>query len=225
MKFKVSELAIVQLGYQQREKNDSRSIGTHKLLQVKDVVTEGRFLEYFESSMGIWTGNLHMVTPKGQAWKYQIQPGDVLFVAKGNRNYGIAIDPRWVRPYPESWENVLASSHFYILRPSVQRIIPEYLAWCLNQPSTQSLLQSIATGSLMKMIPKISFENILLDVPTIEIQRKIIDLQFLSEQERYLMNSISKKRSLIIQTVCDKAAKEMNQEPVENKHERTDQPR
>jgi len=219
VKLKVSELATVQLGYQHREKIEPASVGTHRVMQVKDVVTEGRFSEFFENSLGIWTGSLYMVTPKGPAWKYHIEAGDVLFVAKGNRNFGIAVDPRWIRPYPESWENVLASSHFYILRPSIKRVIPEYLAWCLNQPSTQRLLQSMATGSHMKMIPKTTFEDIVLDIPSLEMQHKIIDLHSLAERERRLVNSISEKRSLIIQAVCHKAARGLTQEPMESHHE------
>ncbi len=216
MKRKVSELATVQLGYQHREKIEPASIGTHRVIQAKDVVTEGRFSEFLVSSVGIWTGSLYMVTPKGPTWKYQVEPGDVLFAARGSRNFGIAVDPRWIRPFPDSFENILAASHFYILKPNVSRVIPDYLAWCINQPGTQKLLQSMATGSHMKMIPKSVFEEVLLDVPPIETQHKIVTLHVLAERERKLVNQIAERRSLIIQTVCQNAARGLPQQTTEN---------
>jgi hypothetical protein len=216
VKRKVSELATVQLGYQHREKIEPASVGTHRVIQAKDVVTEGRFSEFLLSSVGIWTGSLYMVTPKGPAWKYQVEPGDVLFAARGSRNYGIAVEPRWIQPFPDSFESILAASHFYILKPSVSRVIPDYLAWCINQPETQKLLQSMATGSHMKMIPKSVFEEVLLDVPPIETQHKIVTLHFLAERERKLVNQIAERRSLIVQTVCQNAARGLPQRTTEN---------
>jgi hypothetical protein len=216
VKRKVSELATVQLGYQHREKIEPASVGTYQVIQAKDVVTEGRFSEYLVSSVGVWTGSLYMVTPKGPAWKYQVEPGDVLFAARGSRNFGIAVDPRWIQPFPISFENILAASHFYILKPNTNRVVPDYLAWCINQPGTQKLLQSMATGSHMKMIPKSRFEELLVDMPPIETQHKIITLHFLAEQERKLVNQISEKRSQIVQAVCHNVASRMDDGTTEN---------
>jgi len=216
MRLKLSELATVHLGYQHREKIEPASVGTHRVIQVKDLVTEGRFSEFFESPVGIWTGSLYMVTPKGPVWKYQVEGGDVLFVAKGNRNYGVAVQRRWVHPYPESWENVVVGSHFYILRPSIKRVDPEYLAWYLNQPPTQRLLPSLATGSHMKMIPKAAFEDILVDVPSLATQHKIVDLHFLAQRERRLVSSISQKRSAIVREICLRAARGAILDPEES---------
>lgn len=211
MKRRLSELAIVQLGYQHREKIEPASVGTHRVIQAKDVVAEGRFSEYFEGSFGIWTGSLYMVTPKGPAWKYQVAPGDVLFAARGNKNFGIAVEPQWINPFPDTFENIIAASHFYILKPNTTRVIPDYLAWSINLPETQRLLQSMATGSHTKMIPKSSFEDIELEVPSIDTQHKIVSLHLLAERERRLLEQIASRRAQIIQTVCRDAAQGLSQ--------------
>ncbi len=216
MKRKLSELVTIQIGYQHRERVEPASVGTHRLMQVKDVVTDGRFSEFFDGPVGLWTGSLYMVTPKGPGWKYQVTPGDVLFVAKGSRNFGIAVTPRWVKPFLDTWDDVLASSQFYILRPNVNRVLPDYLAWSLNQPTTQGRLQSMATGTHMKMIPKSSFEELLLDVPSIEIQEKIVTVDSLAAKERQLLGRIAKQRLLLVQTICQNAAKGIPRASEEN---------
>lgn len=216
MKRRISELAIVQLGYQHREKVESASVGSHLIIQAKDVVTEGRISEFFESSVGVWTSSLYMITPKGPAWKYLVGPGDVLFAAKGNKNLAIAVEPPWVFPFPESFENILAASHFYILKPNTHRVLSSYLAWSINQPETQKLLQSAATGSHTKMIPKSSFGDVVLDIPSIETQKRIVRIQLLAGRERRLLDQIARRRSQLIQTVCQTAARGIPRQTLED---------
>lgn len=209
MKIRLGEIVDVQIGYQHREKIGAASDGTYKLIQVKDVVKEGdRFSEFFEPSVGIWTGSLYRVTPKGDPDRYRVGPGDVLFLARGSRNFAIPIEPRSVRPGGVDWGNVVVGSYFFILRPRPDRLFPEYLAWAINQPPAQKQLDDMAHGSHMKLIPKKRFEELEIDLPPVEVQKKIVRLNALAERERHLTETIQVKRAELVRATTLRAAKQ-----------------
>ena len=45
MKYTIEQVANVQLGYQHRDRVDLASTGTHRLVQVKDIDRDDRFIE------------------------------------------------------------------------------------------------------------------------------------------------------------------------------------
>src|SRR5712671_3645249 len=55
--------------------------------------------------------------------------------------------------------------YFYILRPNADRVDPEYLAWFINQPTTQACLERLQRGSHIKIIPKSAFEELEVVLP------------------------------------------------------------
>ncbi len=207
MKTRIGEIADVQIGYQHREPIGAASVGTHKLIQVKDVVERGdRFSGFFEPALGIWTGRLYRVTPKGNPDRYRVRPGDVLFLARGSRNFAILIDPRSVQPFRDEWENVIVASLFFILRPHGERILPGYLAWSINQPLAQRQLDDMAHGSHMKLVPKKKFEEVEIPLPNTDIQGKIVGLNVLAERERRLMEAIQARRAELVRVASLRAA-------------------
>jgi type I restriction enzyme S subunit len=68
-----------------------------------------------------------------------------------------------------------------------KEILSEYLAWFINQPSTQSVLEGLMSGSHMKMIHKASFEKVEIKIPSLKIQKEAVESEKLRKKEEMLM--------------------------------------
>lgn len=190
MKQKIKEIADIQIGYQFRGKIEADPKGTHKVIQIRD----------FDAQQNLLVDGLYKVTPKYDAERYLVDKGDVLFLARGHRNYAI--------PLKNSLENTIAASYFFILRLKNENILPEYLAWFIKQSPAQAYLHNIARrGTHMPLVPKSAFEEMPVDIPDIATQRTIIKLDNLLEKERSLLYKLQEKRTLFLHAICLKAAK------------------
>ena len=202
---KLREIAETQIGYQNRDSAHPASAlakGSHRIIQIKDLDLEGRFKSTVLDRGGItpyiWPSNLFWVTPPGDARRYQVDRGDVLFLSRGQRPLAI--------PVSESLPETIASYYFYILRPDLNRALPEYLAWFINQSSARVYLESRQIGSHIKMIPKLAFEELEVALPPLATQRSIIELEKLRQKEEHAMAQLAKARKRLIDGVALKAA-------------------
>jgi restriction endonuclease S subunit len=185
MKTKINDIAEIQIGYQFRGRMETIPEGTHSVIQIKD----------FDESQNLQTADLYKVNIKSDAERYTVNKGDILFLARGQRNYAF--------PIKDAPANTIAASHFFILRLLNKDILPEYLAWYIKQAPAQEYLHNIARrGTHMPIVPKSSFENMLIDIPPLEVQKTIVKLDSLLEKERYLQNKIQEKRNLLVNAVC-----------------------
>lgn len=105
--------------------------------------------------------------------------GDVLIVAKGERNTAVVVsDLRF---------NAVASNHFFILSidPSWQnKLRPEFLAWYINFPG-KAYLQANSAGAVIPNLRKGTLENLELNLPTINDQNWVTDVfQTMLDQRR-----------------------------------------
>lgn len=190
MKKKITEIADIQLGYQFRKKIEPADDGTNWVIQIRDF-DENRILNK-ESLVRV-----RIDTP---ADKYMISKGDVLFLARGQRN--------WAAPIVDDLEATVAVSHFFVVRPKQENVLSEYLAWYINQAPAQEYLHNIARqGTHMPLIPLSAFVGLKVDIPDIETQAKIVELSRLMEKEKQLLSALQEKRSHLINAVCLSATK------------------
>jgi hypothetical protein len=155
-KYKLREIAEIAIGYQHREKVSHVEHGSHRLIQGKDIVRSEELADDSDDQSGwrVLTQELDRVTPKGDASRYRIQPGDLLFVSRGTTNIAVPLVEPFIRPMPFDWDTLIPAYVFYILRPDRQRVLPEYLAWFINQPPSQAFLARHSRGTLVKLLPK-----------------------------------------------------------------------
>ncbi|MCY4293120.1 MAG: restriction endonuclease subunit S [Roseovarius sp.] len=76
------------------------------------------------------------------------------------------------------------------VRPDTKKILPEFLVWWINQPTSQSYLAPQSMGTMIKMVGKWSLEDLEISVPSLQRQRKIADFFNLSVKERQLLEEI-----------------------------------
>ena len=201
------DIAEIQIGYQHRDKGHpitTGSTGTHRIIQIKDLDLEEPFKREVIGRGGsapyVWLDNLYQVTPAGDAERYLVSQGDVLFLSRGQRTYAV--------PVLQALENTVASYYFYILRPDPDRIDPEYLAWFINQPTTQACLERLQRGSHIKIIPKSAFEELKVVLPPLATQRAIVELERLRQREAYTMSRLVQARKRLVNGLALQAALE-----------------
>ena len=186
---RLSDIAEVRPGYLTRKPVKPRPDGTHFLLQIRD---------FNQDRSAIDPAALIHFTPDSPSSVQPLQAGEVVFLARGAKNFASAPSEL---PVP-----TLAASYFFIIRPSSQ-ILPGYLAWYLNQPSTLRALSRVATsGAHMPVVRRTDIENVEVLTPPLAVQRSILEIDNLMREEQSLLHELARKRNELLSTVCMAAA-------------------
>ncbi|MBT8367782.1 MAG: restriction endonuclease subunit S [Deltaproteobacteria bacterium] len=181
--------AKIQSGYINRGKIEPREDGDSLLLQAKDV--DADFLSYR-------TDALVRFMPRQSGKDSFIKPGDILFMARGARNFSILIDT-----LPD---NVLAAACFFVVRISNSEILPEYLWWYLNQSTVEEYLKRFSGRAVhMPVVRRAVLENIDIPLPPIKIQKQVSELTMLMQREQDLIKKLTEKRKYLITGICLKS--------------------
>jgi restriction endonuclease S subunit len=153
-------------------------------------------LVYLQSKHFDEYGQLHAVlhpdlNAKDVSEKHLLKDGDVLFAAKGTKNFAAVFE--------NHNEPSVASTSFFVIRPTDKKLLPQYLAWVLNSHSTQTLLKGKAIGTAIPSISKNVLENLEIVVPSIEVQKTILQVAKLRNEEKSLKQQIETLREKQIQ--------------------------
>jgi len=190
MKKKITEVADIQLGYQFRKKIEPVGDGTHWVIQIRD----------FNESHLLNKEALSRVRIDKPSEQYLIHQGDVLFLSRGHRNWAAAI--------VDDLKDTVAVSHFFVIKRKNATILPEYLAWYINQSPAQEYLHNIARrGTHMPLVTLSAFKGLTVEVPDMATQHQIVELSRLMERENKLLAELQGKRLLLINTISLKAIK------------------
>jgi restriction endonuclease S subunit len=102
--------------------------------------------------------------------------------------------------------DTITVSHFFVLKIKNAQVMPEYLAWYINQAPAQEYFHTNARrGTHMPLIPLSAFSGLTVEVPDRETQKKIVELSGLMEKEKRLLNELQIKRALLISAISLKA--------------------
>jgi restriction endonuclease S subunit len=171
------EIATVQTGLFAK----SSTLGQVNYLQSKYFNEKGQILNVILPKL------YNYEIPK----KHILRIGDVLFAAKGERNFAYV--------YEGDQDPSVASTSFFVIRLSVSNILPEYLAWFLNNHITQKTLKGQAIGTSIPSISKQVLENLEITIPSIKKQQAIFQVTILRQKERALKQKIEMLKEQHIQ--------------------------
>ncbi len=164
-------------GYPFRGKVPEAEGSDIRVVQIKDVSVE----------LGIRWDGCQTTTLTGKKDPGWLRPGDVLFVAKGNRNFAVSVD----HSIEQAAIQAVAAPVFYLLRCHTQ-LLPEYLAWWLNQEPSQRYFEQNAEGSQVKSIRRSVLAETPLALPALRQQAALAALQQnLRQQQQTLQQLIS----------------------------------
>ena len=181
---KLKQIATINPGYPFRGKIEETAGTGIWAIQMKDTsLTEGICLASCVETA---------LTGKRQPdW---LQPGDILFAARGSNNYAVLID----NTLNDNGINAIAAPHFFVMRSHSQQILPEFLAWQLNQPPCQRYFEQNAEGTFTKSLRRSVMEETPIVIPPIAKQRSVVALTHtLLEEQRQLKKIIDNGQTLI----------------------------
>ena len=183
----LKSIADIQVGYQTRTRIEEKSGGGHWLIQGRD----------FDSYHRLCTENMLSFLPDRKPELYAVHKGDILFQSRGMENFAYCIE--------DNLKNTLASGSFYIIRLKTERLLPQYLAWWLNQSPAQIYLQSQASSTVISFVSKGVISQLNVPIPPLEVQHKVNKVLNLWLQEKLLHDKLTECRSLLVKAVCMKA--------------------
>ncbi|OUJ07589.1 restriction endonuclease subunit S [Acetobacter malorum] len=139
-----------------------------------------------------WTSCVRTNVP-GRREPDWLQPGDILFPARGNVSRAVLIDEQ-IGPL-----KAVAAPHFFLLRIKTANLIPAYLAWWLNQePAQRHLAQNAQSSTLVRNIARTVLETTPLAVPSLTQQQTLAELALAMHREETLLIQLRQSNQQIM---------------------------
>lgn len=179
----LSEIAEVQVGYQARGRIDESLNGDFCIIRSQDVNERGDLeikglLRFFPDSS---------IDPE----KYLVRKDNILIKARGLDHRTISID--------QVLEKTVAANSFYIIKiKNMERVLPQYLVWWLNQSPAQMYFEKEQGLSTIPFITTRALLNTPIQIPSINIQKKISEINLLFRKEQELLNQLMIKKEELI---------------------------
>ncbi|MGD9630676.1 MAG: restriction endonuclease subunit S [Pyrinomonadaceae bacterium] len=127
---------------------------------------------------------------QGTLQKHLLKRGDVLFAAKGDKNFGTVF---------QDDRNAVASPTFLVFEMKDTSVLSEYISWQLNDPTNLEFLRRNAVGTSMVSISKSLIGELSILIPPLEQQKKIVEAWRLSKKEYQLRLKIAELRESFVQ--------------------------
>lgn len=149
------ELAEISTGYPFRTGLSDDPSGTVRVIQMRNI-TPAR-VEWEEAVR---------VSPEENMKSYYLRGGDILFVMRGGRYYATHMQ--------DIPQQAVASMHFFRVRIKHQKdVVPEFLAWQLEQAPAQRYYSSIEAGSAQKSLRLADFAEMPIVLPPLDRQHML----------------------------------------------------
>ena len=113
--------------------------------------------------------------------KHMLRHGDVLFAAKGTKNFAA-----W---FEKTNQPAVASTSFFVIRVQENfsnKILPEFLVWLINHPIAQKFLKGKAIGTSLVSISKSVLSALEISIPDVKTQKAILKISQLNNTEKRL---------------------------------------
>lgn len=179
---KLKNIASVQMGHTFRTRLEQTPNGNVAVVQMKDLGKDNRLDD----------SKLALVLMHNLKERQRVRQNDLIFRSRGMNNTAALVDR-------EPGLAIVAAPllHLRVHNPSV---LPGFLCWFINLPASQSFLQSHATGTAMRMISKKALDALEVQVPSLPIQKRIIELSRLADKEQAILESLSVKRKQLVES-------------------------
>ncbi len=144
---------------------------------------------------GLKTVDLAHVELPGKKTPDWLIPGDLLFVARGNNNFSIYVE--------QLSKKTVCTPHFFQVRiKSSALLLPEFLAWQINQIPAQGYFSRLSQGSTLRNIKKSELATLPVIIPPLSTQQNIISLDRLTKKETQLMEALMDNRQQMMNTIA-----------------------
>ena len=174
-KVKLKNIANIQTGFSFRSKIIRDTKGNVSVIQMKNLTDGVIDLKNLDKTQ-ITEINHNQILRKG----------DLILKTRGLGTKAFLLN--------EQAYNVILAAPLLRIRIKRPDILPEYLLWYLNLNKAQAFFKRRAKGTFQKMVTKQVLEELEIEIPPIEKQRKIVEISQLAQKELALMNLLAKKK-------------------------------
>lgn len=183
---KLNDIAEIRAGHPFRGSVPEDVNGQVAVIQIKDVDWAGSVN---------WEG-LTKTSLSGRKEPDWIKSGDILFVARGTKIVAAYVDAVSVP--------CVCSQYFYLLRIKSDEVLPEFVAWQINQQPAQTYLVKSAEGSAQVSVRRSMLEDLSIIIPPLNKQRIIVELAKSALRERALLESLISNREQELRAIAGK---------------------
>ena len=176
----------ISSGYPFRGRIEESSDSNVKVVQMKDVSLENPIS---------WSECL-TVELNGRREPDYLRSDDILFVARGNRNYAVQIGE-----IPDGIKAV-AAPHFFVIRLKDKSLTSDFLTWFLNQTPCQQYFEQNAEGTMAKSIRRSVLEQTPIAVPSLDKQTAIAKLNDNHIQQRCVIQQLLRNSEQMMSAIA-----------------------
>jgi restriction endonuclease S subunit len=164
----LKDIANVQMGYPFRSRLELSLNGNLGVIQMKDLDAEDR----------VDCESIQKIDMESCDTKHFIRKGDLIFRSRGMRNTVSIVD--------NEIDNTILAAPLYRIRAKKNNVLPEYLWWYINLEKSQRYLRTRLEGTHGGMISRVTLDELPLDVPSVDTQKKIVDIVRLQKRKQKL---------------------------------------
>ncbi|WP_313384461.1 restriction endonuclease subunit S [Chishuiella sp.] len=171
-KVKIKEIATFNFGYHTSEIEKKGVM----YLQARNFDEAGQFLNNVDN----------FVAKDNIKEDLILKDGDILLVGKGMRFFAHC--------YKKEMGEAVASSIFYIINTNREAVLPDYLTCILNHTKSHNYFNSIGAGSSIPSIRKNELADFEINLPSLQVQHKIVEMYDLHNKEIQLLEQLKEKK-------------------------------
>lgn len=180
----LTDIAIVKAGHPFRGKVLEDKEASTYVVQIRDIDNDG-YIHWQQLIRTNITGR------KSPDW---LKKGDVLFAARGARNAAAYVG--------DIDKATVCAPHYFLIQVTDKSVLPEFIAWQLNQENAQRYFANSAEGSAQMNIRRAVLEATPLVIPSIEKQKAIVGFDNKVKQEKRLLIDLIDNRAKQMQGIA-----------------------
>ncbi|MEI6858535.1 MAG: restriction endonuclease subunit S [Shewanella sp.] len=192
MNTKLYDIAEIRPGHPFRGSIEHINDGEAHVVQVRDTAPTGEV----SSDAMIRTD---LSGKKNPDW---LQPGDVLFVAKGARHFAALVE--------NLPKQSVCSPHFFLIRVKDEfrkKVTPEFICWQLNQLPAQRYFQVTAEGSLYLSIRRQVLEYTPITLLPLDRQHQLTAMHRCAVKEKNVLQQLINNRQHQLDAIAQNVLK------------------
>lgn len=187
---RLKQVARVTMGHSFRSRLEREANGNIFVIQMKDLTDDDR----------VKSSDLIRINMADLKERHLVESGDLVFRSRGQTNTSALVD--------QDIGTAVIAAPLLRIRSDHAKVVPGYLCWFINLPSTQARLASHAKGTAVRMISKHALDNLDVVIPPLEQQHRIVELATLAADEQRLIKELAIKRKQYMERILMQVASE-----------------
>ena len=187
---KLESVTDIQMGYSFRSRLEPDDDGDVAVIQMKDLLDDNT----------VSCENTIRVLMDSIKEPHLVKKGDLVFRSRGNVSTTAILNENPGRA-------IIAAPLFRIRVTKKDKVLPEYLNWYISQRAAQRYLTCRARGTSQIKISVDAVGEMDVEIPSLDRQKKIVELAWLMNRERDLVHKLVEKKEQYISSILTQHAK------------------